>query len=160
MDALTSVSSITGVSREIKHSTSHINHPCFASLNGSRRKQLENMKYRINLVDSILALRPYTYLPSMLCNEDHVRHWNLEYKAFMKHPRKWNRAIMAQAICEFDLIIKEAGALVASSSDTLIPEPIQVFNTYMDNVREVNEIVECEPSTKGKIGTQVAGKII
>ena len=78
----------------------------------------------------------------------------------MNNPRKWNHDIMAQALCEFDLIIKEARGLVATSSDVLIPNPIKEFDTYMDNVRTVTQIMENEPAKKGKIVNQAAGKRI
>ena len=67
---------------------------------------------------------------------------------------------MAQALREFDLIMKEARGLVSTSSDSRIPPPIVQFEMYMDNVRAVNVIVENEPPKKGKIGNQVSGKRI
>ena len=161
VDAETSVSSITAVSTTDSNTlTSPIKHPCYAILNGGRRKQLENMPYRIKLIETILALSPSLYLPSMLSNESPIKCWTRKYMAYMKNPRKWNRAIMAQAFCEFDLIMTEARGLVATSSDSLIPPPIVEFDSYMNNVRAITEIVENEPTKKGKIGSQSAGKRI
>ena len=160
-DTETSVSSITAVSTtDGTTSASPLKHPCYAILNGGRRKQLENMPFRIKLIETILELSPSLYLPSMLSNEFKIKSWTRRYTAYMKNPRKWNRAIMAQALCGFDLIMTEARALVATSSDSLIPPPITEFETYMNNVRAVNEIVENEPTKKGKIGNQLAGKRI
>ena len=56
-DAETSVSTITAVvSTDGTSLTSPLNHPCYAILNGGRRKQLENMQFRINLIGTILEL--------------------------------------------------------------------------------------------------------
>ena len=57
-------------------------------------------------------------------------------------------------------MINEARDLVATSSDILIPNSIREFDTYMDNVYKVTQIMENEPAEKGKIGNQVAGKRI
>ena len=129
-DTETSVSSITAVSTtDGTTSASPLKHPCYAILNGGRRKQLENMPFRIKLIETILELSPSLYLPSMLSNEFKIKSWTQRYTAYMKNPRKWNRAIMAQALCGFDLIMTEARALVATSSDSLIPPPITEFET-------------------------------
>ena len=135
--------------------TSPLKHPCYAALNAGRRKQLENMPFRIKLIGTILELSPSMYLPSMLSNEFKIKSWTRKYKAYMNNARKLNRSIMAQVLCEFDLIMKEARGLVATSSDSLIPPPIVQFEMYMDNVRAVNIIVENEPK-KGKIGNQLS----
>ena len=68
-DTETSVSSITAVSTtDGTTSASPLKHPCYAILNGGRRKQLENMPFRIKLIETILELSPSLYLPSMLSN--------------------------------------------------------------------------------------------
>ena len=56
---------------------------------------------------------------------------------------------MAQCLCEFDLIIKEARGLVATSSDVLLPNLIKEFNNYIDNVRAITQIMEIEPVKRG-----------
>ena len=140
----------------------YLSHPCYTVLNGGRRNLLKNMKFRIELLNSILAMAPGSYLPSNLCDESHVIRFFSTYKAYLKAPRKWNRAVMARAICEFDSIMKEAQTMVASStaSDVLLPPALREFYSYMDDVRSIAAIVENEPlsNKKGRFGAQSAGK--
>ena len=84
----------------------YLSHPYYAVLNGGRRSLLKNMEFRIELLHSILALNSSTYLPKELCDEPHVQRWFSTHTAYLKAPRKWNRSIMAKAICEFDSIMK------------------------------------------------------
>ena len=78
-DNNTSVSSITSVGT--CHPVSevdpkpYLSHPCYTVLNGGRRNLLKNMKFRVELLNSILAMAPATYLPSDLCHEEHVKHF-------------------------------------------------------------------------------------
>ena len=160
-DNMTAISSVTSVGTDVhiqtQTSTSHLSHPCYAALNGGRRNQLRNMSFRIELVDSILALNTHDFLPTLLCDDKLVKSWYFKYKAYMKFRTKWNRAIMAQAICEFDLIMNKARDMVAMNN---LPDPIANFEEYMLDVKAVTEIAENEPiiSKKGKIGKQASGK--
>ena len=101
VDGQTSILSITSVGTDgITTLASHFKHPCYAVLNSGRRTQLKTMPYRINLIDSILALAPSSFLPSMLSTAQNVKQWYYKYTIYMKMPRNWKRAIMAHAICE------------------------------------------------------------
>ena len=99
VDNMTAISSVTSVGTDVhiqtQTSTSHLSHPCYAVLNGGRRSQLRNMSYRIELVDSILALNTSDFLPAILCDNKLVKSWYIKHKAYMKYPKKWNRAIVA-----------------------------------------------------------------
>ena len=66
--------------------------------------------------------------------------------------------VMAQCLCEFDLIIKESRGLVATSSDVLLPNLIKEFNNYIDNVRAITQIIEIEPVKKGKLAIKLLVK--
>ena len=75
-DNNTSVSSITSFGTchpvsTVDHAP-YLSHPCYTVLNGGRRNLLKNMKFRIELLNSILAMAPGSYLPSNLCDEAHV----------------------------------------------------------------------------------------
>ena len=161
----TAISSITSISTSQPVSTvdkSCLVHPYYLVLNGGRRSLLKNMQFRIHLVNSNLALATASYLPYDLCIKAYVKRWFSIHTAYLKAPRKWNRAVMAQAICEFDLIMEEAKTMVASSttSDDLVPPAIREFYAYMEDVRDVATIVENEPivSQKSRIGSQSTGK--
>ena len=135
----------------------YLSHPYYAVLNGGRRTLLKNMDFRIGLLNSILALEPSSYLPNEICNEPHVKRWVSLHKVYLKAPRKWNRAIMAKAICELDSILKESQAMVASST---IPPPLRDFYAYMDDVGITVTLAENDPTRirKGRVGGQSAGK--
>ena len=158
----TTVSSLSSgicqpVSTTVDHTKSYLSHPYYTVLNGGRRSLLKNMEFRIELLHSILALNSSTYLPKELCDEPHVQRWFSTHTAYLKAPRKWNRSIMAKAICEFDSIMKESQAMVASST---IPPPLRDFYAYMEDVSTTATLAENEPvKTKyGRVGGQVAGK--
>ena len=164
VDNMTTISSVTSVGTDVHHvhtetSTSPLSHPCYAVLNGGRRNQLRNMSYRIELVASFLRLNTSEYLPPIVCDDIIIKSWYLKYKAYMKFPRKWNRAIMAQALCEFDLFLHNVRRSTAMDK---VPVPISDFDTYMEDVKVVSEIAENEPliSKKGQIGKQPAGRSI
>ena len=57
---------------------------------------------------------------------------------------------MAQALCEFDLIMNKARDMVAMNN---LPDPIANFEEYMLDVKVFTEIAENEPiiAKKGKI---------
>ena len=56
---------------------------------------------------------------------------------------------MAKAICDFDLIIKEARRLVAVTVDSRpLPYTIIEFETYMDNINEAAKIKKDVPIKK------------
>ena len=76
-DNNTSVSSITSVGTihpvsEVDHKP-YLSHPCYTVLNGGRRNLLKNMKFRVELLNSILAMAPASYLPPDLCDKEHVK---------------------------------------------------------------------------------------
>ena len=155
-DNLTTVSSLTtlGTCRPVVSTVDHkpyLSHPYYAVLNGGRRSLLKNMGFRIELLNSILVLEQSSYLPEELCNEPHVKRWFSIHTAYLKAPRKWNRAIMAKAICEFDSIMKESQAMVACAT---VPPPVQDFYAYMVDVSTTATLAENDPLKliKGRVG--------
>ena len=56
------------------------------------------------------------------------------HAAYIKQPRKWNRAVVAKALCEIDILITEARRTVArSSTSILLPDKIIDFESYMQD---------------------------
>ena len=111
------------------------------------------MEFRINLIGGILLLKSSTYLPSMYKDDIAVKTWYRKYSAYLKHPSKWNRGIMAQCICELDIMLEYASGLVAISelASNAQPQSIKDFYCYMNDVRTIAVIVENKPTpTKQK----------
>ena len=161
MDEKSLVEMTTCPTVTITPSENYKNHPCYTILNSGRRKELRNMEFRISLIGGILLLNPSTYLPSMYKDDIAVKTWYRKYSAYLKHASKWNRVIMAQCICELDIILEYASGLVAISelASNAQPQSIQEFYSYMNDVRTIVTIVENEPtSTKQRIGKQSGGK--
>ena len=152
-DGITFTSSLTSVN---DLTTSPVKHKCYDVLTGGRRPQLKTMPYRKDLIARILALRKDLFLPSDMMMSPNVLAWYSTNNAHAKQPRKWDRFIMAKAICDFDDMLTEARKVGASKPCDVIAE----FHKYMDDVREAASIKENEPTVnkKGKIGAQKGGK--
>ena len=161
MDAESLVKMTTCSPVTVTLSNDYLKHPCYVILNGGRRKELKNMEYRIYLIGGILRLHPSAFLPSLYKDDIAVKSWYKKYKPYLKHPSKWLRGIMAQAICEFDIILETASGLIALTEDAINdqPEVIKEFYAYINEVRTIAAIVENEPTPKQKrIGSQSGGK--
>ena len=133
----------------------YLSHPYYAVLNGGCISLLKNMEFRIELLNGILALESSSYLPKELCDKPHVKRWCSIYTAYLMAPRKWNREIMAKAICEFDSIMKESQAMVASST---IPPPLRGFYAYMEDVSITATLVENESVNIKRLSWRSVGR--
>ena len=113
---------------EIVSNDTYVEHPCFEILKGGRRGHLKNMHYRIELVTNILDSPPSTYLQQSYCSNPTVTLWYKKYSPYKKHPKKWNRSVMAAAICEFDILMENASKLAeAKESVEKLPPPLVEF---------------------------------
>lgn len=158
---LTKMTTCSGVS--VTLNDDYMSHPCYVVLNGSRRKELKNMEYRINLISGMLTLSPSSFLPSIYKDNTAVKQWYKKYSPYLKHRTKWLQGVMAQAICELDLILQQASGLVALMEEAAEKQPqeIKEFYTYMYKVRESAAIVENGPEKKKAwYGGQSGGKRI
>ena len=107
------------------------------------RSEIKTEEYgiSIDLINKILYLKPHSYPPSIITADVRVEKWYSKCAAYMKQPRKWNRAVVAKTLCEIDTLITEARiTVVRSSTSILLPDEIIDFESYMQDVRDVAEI--------------------
>ena len=154
-DGITSISSLTSTNDVINISlTSPVKHKCYDVLTGGRRPQLQTMPYRKELIERLHIIKKESFIPTHMMMSPSVVNWYSTVTAYVKHPRKWDRFIMAKAICDFDNLLTEASKQNANKACEVIAE----FQTYMDDVREAASIKQNEPTVnrKGRIGSQKA----
>ena len=138
----------------IESSDSHLRHPCYEVLKGGRRGQMKNMHFRIELVTDILNSLPSSYLPPNFSESACVKHWYKKYTPYLKHRNKWNRIVMAEAICQFDLLMEQSCKMDdTQEKDCKLPAAIDNFYQYMLEVREIATIAENEPLPNKKAGS-------
>ena len=138
-----------------------VDHPCFEVLKSGRRGNMKNMNFRIELMHSLLKLEPSTYIQSPYCKSTVVKFWYKKISPYLNHPKKWNREVMAMAICEFDQVMENACNMAeVEESPSKLPPPLTEFYTYILEVREIAEIAKTQPimSKKSRIGSQAVGK--
>ena len=134
VDNQTATSSITSVISTVTKSVSpsHVKHLLYTMLSGGNRKFTKAMPYCIKLIGKISSLTMFTYLPPMFGINPTLIKWHSTYTDFMKYPRKWICSLMANALCEFDLIVKVSRTFTVNISNSkLLPDPITEFETYM-----------------------------
>ena len=164
-DGKTTTSSLTSIDLtnvQVEITPSPVKHRCYEVLTGGRRPQLKTMPYRKELIARIVQVKKTDFLPSLMTDSPIVLAWYTTNMAYAKLPRKWDRFIMAKALCDFDIIMQEIKSVVPTTGDEphKLPAPIYEFLSYMVDVREAAEMRENEiPSVKkGKVGAQKGGK--
>ena len=77
---------------------------------------------RIKLVNDVLKVDISEYVPPHLTDDHLIKDWLNTNSSFDKNPSKWKLPLLAQAICDFDVILQRYRADVAISNDSL-PQP-------------------------------------
>ena len=136
-DGTTSISDLTSTNDvTIISTTSPVKHKCYDVLTGGRRPQLKTMPYRKELIERLHILNKETFIPKHMVMSPSVVEWYSTVTAYVKQLRKWDRFIMAKAICDFDNLLTEA----SKQNTTKACEVIVEFKTYMEDVREAASI--------------------
>ena len=123
-------------------------HVCFNILM-TRKKVVQNQKYRIKLIHDILSVKPQYYLNVSLAEDNIVKDW---YKLYINHSSSWNNTNVAHGLCDFELILDKDRKMVAKVGK--YPPQIEQFRDYMNKVKEAAEM---DRFTSSKVSNKKIG---
>ena len=64
-----------------------------------------NKGSRVDIINNLLSIDKSSFLPTELLQEKAVLDWYSLYTTYSKHPNSWTIAIVANALCGFDVIL-------------------------------------------------------